>query len=133
MMEIDKAIQRQIGVWLLLVIGAFGTVILELIKKSNWSDTWLYFIGIVWYSTETLAGVIIYYCFKVSKADLLSESKDTGPVTNAIIHVHDDNGKVSSYYVDENGTEYHTENIENTEIPKLTPIEEESESNEPIE
>ena len=67
---IDEVIKREIAIWILLVAGAFGAVILELIKQSTWSDVWLWFIGILWYGTEGLISAIIYHKFKVSKVDV---------------------------------------------------------------
>ncbi len=66
----DEAIKRQIGIWLLIVLGAFGAVLLEHINQLNWSTMWIFFIGIGWYASEGLLGFVIYHFFKVTKADI---------------------------------------------------------------
>ena len=66
----DKAMRRQIGIWLLIVLGAFGAVILEHISQLNWSPMWIWFIGIAWYASEGLIVFLIYHFFKITKADI---------------------------------------------------------------
>ncbi len=62
--------KRQIGIWLLIILGGLGWVLLEHITYLTWSPSWIWFIGIAWYATEGLVGYIIYHLFKVTKEDI---------------------------------------------------------------
>ena len=67
---LDDPMKRQIGIWLLIILGAFGWVLLEHVSYLSWSPSWIWFIGIAWYASEGLAGYIIFHFFKVTKADV---------------------------------------------------------------
>ncbi|KKL05112.1 hypothetical protein LCGC14_2609290 [marine sediment metagenome] len=66
----DEATKREIGIWLLIVLAALGTVLLEHVSRLAWSPMWIWFVGITWYASEGLGGFLIYHFFKVSKADI---------------------------------------------------------------
>lgn len=66
----DDPMKREIGIWLLIVLGAFGAVLIEHVRNLSWSAMWIWFIGIAWYASEGLGAYIIWYYFKVSKIDV---------------------------------------------------------------
>ncbi len=67
---LDDPMKRQIGITLLIILGAFGTVLIEHISQLGWSLMWVWFIGITWYASETLGAYIIWHFFRVTKADI---------------------------------------------------------------
>lgn len=66
-MKIDDTQLKQIGLWLILVLGAFGTPLLDELQKLDISLVWIGFLTITWYAIDYILAVVIYFYFKVKK------------------------------------------------------------------
>ena len=72
MIEADsKKLKKDIGIWILIIAGAFGAVLIEHIIILDWSLLWIWFIGIVWYATDILIASLVFIFFKAKKSDIL--------------------------------------------------------------
>lgn len=69
-MKIDETQLKQIGTWIVLVIGAFGTPFLEWIRTLNISITWITFLITTWYAIDYILAALIYHYFKIKKNNL---------------------------------------------------------------
>lgn len=61
---------KQIGIWLIIVLTAFGTVVLEWIQFLNISFVRITFLITSWYAVVYMLSVVIYHFFKVKKETL---------------------------------------------------------------
>jgi len=100
---LDDATKRQIGIWILIVTGAFGWVLLEHISYLNWSPSWIWFIGIVWYASEAFLGFLIYHFFKVTKADVPGTVILTKTETKSVHEGPDDENAKTNLSSDDEG------------------------------
>ena len=67
----DEIQLKQIGIWFIIVLGAFGTVVLEWIRYLNISFVRITFLITSWYAVVYMLSVLIYHFFKVKKIGLL--------------------------------------------------------------
>lgn len=68
MIKVDEGQLKQIGTYILLIVGAFGIVLLETLDGLDWSTIWVTFAGITYYAIDAYIGAWIWHFFKVKKA-----------------------------------------------------------------
>lgn len=67
---LDETIKREIGIFLLVIWGAFGLVFLEGLVLLGLSVGWITCLTVIWYGADVLVAFIIYHFFKVKKEDI---------------------------------------------------------------
>lgn len=67
---LDETIKREIGIFLLIIWGAFGLVFLEGLVLLGLSVGWITCLTTIWYGADFLVAFIIYHFFKVKKEDI---------------------------------------------------------------
>lgn len=63
-------LKKEIGIWILIIVGAFGAVLIEHVIFLGWSPLWIWFMGISWYATDVLIAFLVWIFFKAKKEDV---------------------------------------------------------------
>jgi len=66
----SEFLKKELGAWILIITGAFGTVLLEYIILLGWSVLWVTFIGIAWYTTDILVSSLVWHYLKVRRSNI---------------------------------------------------------------
>lgn len=65
----DNAQLKQIGVWIILVLGALGTPFIEWIHNLSLTPGWIAFLSTAWYVVDYIIAVLIYVYLHVKKVN----------------------------------------------------------------
>ena len=70
----DDFLKKEIGVWILIIAGAFGAVLVEYVILLGWSPLWIGFVAVSWYATDILISAFVWHYFKTRKEDIQKQT-----------------------------------------------------------
>ncbi len=71
----NSVIKKEIGIYFWSITLAFGIVLFEILYLLGLTPIWIFFFEFVWYSTDALIGVIMWYYFKLVRSDIPNTGK----------------------------------------------------------
>ena len=66
----DSVVKKEFGIYIWSITMAFGIVLFEILYTLGVTPIWIFFFEFVWYASDALIAVIMYYYFKVVRSDL---------------------------------------------------------------
>ena len=71
----DEFLKKEIGIWILIIAGAFGAVLVEYVVLLGWSPLWIGFVVITWYATDILIAAFVWHYLKAKREDIPTLTK----------------------------------------------------------